>query len=138
MTGVMLALLGLLLPGLTMFFFAFAAMFTAAVVWLYPFALVWQLLFFTVLSLTFLCLQWILLQNWSSNVEIRGDDGADHEFSANPGDRGVVCVAISPPAQGWIKYEGRVWRAGADEEIEEGEIITVISRDGAVIHVEKV
>ncbi|WP_228855329.1 NfeD family protein [Desulfomarina profundi] len=47
-------------------------------------------------------------------------------------------MTIVPPAEGRIKYAGTFWRATADERIDEGEIISVVSQDGLVIHVEKV
>jgi membrane protein implicated in regulation of membrane protease activity len=50
----------------------------------------------------------------------------------------VVSSTIAPPGEGRIKCAGSSWRATADERIEEGEIVAVVSQQGLLIHVEKV
>ena len=45
---------------------------------------------------------------------------------------------IVPPAEGRIKCFGSSWRATADEQVEEGEIVMVVRQNGLVIHVERV
>jgi inner membrane protein len=44
----------------------------------------------------------------------------------------------APPAEGRVKYSGTSWRAIAEEEIEEGEIVTIVCQKNLVLQVEKV
>lgn len=136
--GVMLFFLELALPGFILFFFGLGAMITAFVAWLFPVAISWQLALFIVASL-------VSLFTLRGMIQRRFfDSGAEEEeqdvdiATATPGDRGVVCMGIFPPAEGRIKYSGSFWRATADEKIEDGEIISVVRQDGLIIHVEKV
>ena len=66
------------------------------------------------------------------------DAGDEDVVLVGTGERGVVVNAIQPPAEGRIKYSGSSWRATADEKIDEGEIISIVSQKGLVVHVEKV
>ena len=134
--GVMLFLLEMALPGFILFFFAVGSLLTALAAWLFPIDLVWQLALFIVASLVSLFSLRNLIQRRFLDTEAADDD--KDEPQARPGDKGVVCAAITPPAEGRIKYSGSFWRATADENIEEGEIISVVHQDGLIIHVEKV
>ena len=60
-------------------------------------------------------------------------DDIDQVVIAQPGEKGVVSVTISPPAEGQIKYSGSFWRATAEEEIEKGEIISIVKQDGLIV-----
>jgi membrane protein implicated in regulation of membrane protease activity len=133
--GVMLFLLELALPGFILFFFAIGSLLTALATWLFPIDLAWQLALFIVASLLSLLSLRKLVQRRLLDPET--DDDKD-DPRAQPGDRGVVCAAIAPPAEGRIKYSGSFWRATADENIADGEIISVVHQDGLIIHVEKV
>lgn len=138
MIGVMLFFLELALPGFVLFFFALGALVTALVSWLLPIAISWQLALFIVASLvSLLTLRGVIQRRFfDSGAE---DEEADKDVVlAAPGDRGVVSMGIFPPAEGRIKYSGTFWRATADENIEDGEVVSVIHQDGLVIHVEKV
>ncbi len=137
--GVMLFLLELALPGFVLFFFAAGALLTALVAWLVPTtSIALQLGLFIVTSLAALfILRGFLQQRFFASAPAR--DGVDVDAPlAAPGDRGVVCSTIAPPAEGRIKYAGSSWRATADERIEEGEIIAIVRQEGLIIHVEKV
>jgi inner membrane protein len=137
--GVMLFVLELVLPGFVLFFFAAGAMLTALVAWLVPAtSIAAQLGLFIVASLgTLLSLRGLIQKRFFAAAP--SADGEDIDIQrAVPGDRGVVCNTIAPPAEGRIKYSGSSWRATADERIEEGEIIAVVKQRGLVIHVEKV
>jgi len=134
--GVMLFLLELALPGFILFFFAVGSLLTALAAWLFPIDLAWQLALFIIASLLSLLTLRNLIQRRLLDSKTADDDKDDPQ--AQPGDKGVVCAAIAPPAEGRIKYSGTFWRATADEDIEEGEIISVVRQDGLIIHVEKV
>lgn len=137
--GVMLFVLELVLPGFVLFFFAVSAMATALLAWLLPTtAIVLQLGFFIAASLiTLFCLRGFIQKRFFSSAPAK--DGEDVDVQrALPGDKGVVCSTIAPPAEGRIKYSGSSWRATADERIEEGEIVAVVRQNDLIIHVERV
>lgn len=136
--GVMLFFLQLAVPGFVLCFFGFGALMTAFVAWLSPVNLVWQLVLFISTSLVPLLSLKNLIQNkyFSSTSEEEGEE-EDVPFAVS-GEKGVVSLTITPPAEGQIKYSGTFWRASADEKIEEGEIISIVCQKGLVMHVEKV
>ena len=140
--GVMLFFLEMAVPGFILFFFALGALATALVAWLTPVSIAWQLALFIAASLgSLLSLRGIIQRKFlaSAAVNEAGDEEPDEDVMlAVAGERGVVSMTITPPAAGQIKYSGTFWKATADEQIEEGEIISVVQQEGLVIHVEKV
>lgn len=138
--GVMLFFLEMAVPGFVLFFFALGALVTALVAWLTPVSVAWQLALFISASLvSLLSLRGVIQKKFLSSTSDAEDEEIDEDvFLAVAGERGVVSMTISPPAEGQIKYSGTFWKATADEQIEEGEIISVVKQEGLVIHVEKV
>lgn len=139
--GVMLFFLEMAVPGFILFFFGLGAFVTALVAWLTPISIAWQLALFIVTSLIALwSLRDIIQKKFlAPKLENEEGEGEDEDVIVPiAGEKGVVSMTISPPAEGQVKYSGTFWRATADEEIEEGEIIAVVRRKGIVIHVEKV
>lgn len=136
--GVMLFFLEMALPGFILFFFGLGAMITALVAWVLPIAISWQLALFIVTSLLSLFTLRGMIQKRFFDSETEEENDDVDVATATPGDRGVVCMGIFPPAEGRIKYSGSFWRATADEKIEDGEIVSVVHQEGLVIHVEKV
>ena len=138
--GVMLFFLEMAVPGFVLFFFALGALVTALVAWLTPVSVAWQLALFISASLISLfSLRGVIQKKFLSPTSEADDEEIDEDvFLAVAGERGVVSMTISPPAEGQIKYSGTFWKATADEKIGEGEIISVVQQEGLVIHVEKV
>jgi len=140
--GVMLLFLELALPGFILFFFGVGALITALATWLFPIAVSWQLALFIVASLLSLFTLRGLIQKRffdSAPKEGEGEEVGDRDVvMASPGETGVVCMGIYPPAEGRIKFAGTFWRATADEKIEDGETVAVVRQNGIVIHVEKI
>ena len=139
--GVMLFFLEMAVPGFVLFFFALGALCTALVAWLTPISVAWQLALFIGASLVSLLslrdmIQKKFLKTTSEDEEAEERD--EDVMLAVAGEKGVVSMTIAPPAGGQIKYAGTFWKATADEEIEEGEIISIVRQEGIVIHVEKV
>jgi membrane protein implicated in regulation of membrane protease activity len=139
----MLFFLEMAVPGFILFFFGLGAFVTALVAWLTPISIAWQLALFIVTSLSALwSLRDIIQKKFLApkGEDEEGEGGDEDEDVTVPiaGEKGVVSMTIAPPAEGQVKYSGTFWRATADEEIEEGEIIAVVRRKGIVIHVEKV
>lgn len=135
--GVVLFILELVLPGFILFFFALGAILVALITWMTSISIAWQLAIFIVASLLSLFSLRNLIQKQFFSKDDEEDEDEDIVLAA-PGDRGVVTSTIAPPAEGRIKYKGSFWRATAGEEIEEGEIISVVSQNNLVIHVERV
>lgn len=135
--GVMLFFLELALPGFILFFFALGALITALAAWLFSISIVWQLALFIVASLVSL----FTLRNFIQTRFLGSEDNTFEDPDvkiAVPGRQGVVSVAILPPGEGQIKYSGSFWRATAEEEIGEGEVVVIIKQDNLIVHVEKV
>jgi membrane protein implicated in regulation of membrane protease activity len=136
--GVMLFFLELAVPGFILFFFAVGALVTALAAWLSPISLAWQLaLFITASLVSLLSLRNLLQQRLNAPISAGEEEDQDVKLAV-AGEKGVVSMAITPPAEGRIKYSGTSWRAIADEKIEEGEIVAIVRQKGLVIHVEKV
>lgn len=138
--GVMLLVLEMALPGFVLFFFGLGALITSLVTYLFPISISWQLALFIAASLVSLfSLRNVIQRRFFKQPTGEEEDEVDEDVVlAVPGERGVVFMTIVPPGEGRIKYAGTFWRATADERIDEGEIISVVSQDGLVIHVEKV
>lgn len=136
--GVMLFFLELALPGFVLFFFAVGALITALAAWLTPISLAWQLGLFIVASLGSLFTLRDLIQKRFLDPQETDEKDVDDEMIAQAGEKGVVSIAIVPPAEGQIKFSGSFWRSTADEQIDEGEIISIVKQSGLIVHVEKV
>ncbi|MBW1636431.1 MAG: NfeD family protein [Deltaproteobacteria bacterium] len=133
--GVMLFFLELAVPGFILFFFGLGALLTSLAVYLFHLSLSWQLALFIIASLVAL----FSLRNIVQRQFIHPPAEEDLDIPlVTVGDRGVVTSRIDPPAEGRIRYSGTFWRAAAEEEIDEGEIISIVSQEGLIIHVERV
>jgi inner membrane protein len=139
--GVMLFFLEFAAPVFVLFFFALGALVTALFTWLFQIDLAWQLALFIVASLIpLLSLRNIIQKRLvgSSSATEESEEKDEDVLRAVPGEKGVVSVTIAPPAEGRVKYSGTSWRAIAEEEIEEGEIVTIVCQKNLVLQVEKV
>ncbi len=131
--GVACFLLEMALPGFIIFFFGVGAWVTAIVCWLMPVSLNSQLVIFLVSSLVTL----FALRGYAKKTFIGVDAKDDTAVSATLGDRAEVVEDIEPPAEGKISFSGISWRAIADEKIEKGSIVTIVSQDGLCMKVTK-
>ncbi len=138
MIGVMLLFLGLAVPGGILFFFGLGALVAALVAWLFQVNILCQLTLFMLTSLVPLFCLRKKFHNKLPALTSEGEEEKEEVMLAVFGEKGVVSSTITPPAEGKIKYSGALWRATADEIIEEGEIVSVISEKNLIIHVEKV
>lgn len=136
--GVMLFFLEMAVPGFILFFFGMGALVTAVAAWLTPISIAWQLALFICTSLIFVLGLRKLIRNTFFSPTVKEGEADLDVMRAVPGDKGVVSMAIVPPAEGRIKFSGTSWRASADEQIEEGEIVAVVYQKDLVIHVEKI
>jgi len=132
--GVTFFVLEMAVPGFILFFFGLAAWLTALGCYFFPWSVNTQLAVFLVLSLV--CL--FSLRGIARKVFIgaKKDEGDDTIF-ANGGEKCVVSTTISPPAEGQVKFSGTFWRAEANEEIEEGEVVEIVEQNNLLITVKK-
>jgi membrane protein implicated in regulation of membrane protease activity len=135
LTGVVLLLLELSMPGFVLFFFALGAWLTAGAAWFYDISLNTQILIFIVASVvSLLALRRFVKRAFGGGKT--GDAREDHA-QAEPGSRVVVVADIVPPQEGKIKYSGTTWRASAAERITAGEIAEIIEQEGLLMKVKR-
>ncbi len=143
--GVLLLLLEMGLPGFVLFFFGVGALVVAAALWLLPagsLPIVWQLgLFLAVSLLSLAALRGVVMRKFFAlpavDKKAQEEQGREDIIHAKPGEKAVVSQAIYPPAEGQLKFAGTFWRATADEPVEAGEVVAVVSQHQLVIHVKK-
>lgn len=137
--GVMLFFLEMAVPGFILFFFGLGALVTALTSWLSPISVAWQLALFISTSLVALLgLRNSIQTKLFAPAVKEGEEEDKDVMHAVPGEKGVVSMTITPPAEGRIKYAGTSWRASANEKIDEGEIVSIVYQKDLVIHVEKI
>ncbi len=125
-------LLEMALPGFIVFFFGVGAWVTAVACWLTPIGLNGQLALFLAGSVVSLfALRGLVRRTFLGS----SSHGEESNSIAQHGETAEVIEAIVPPAEGKIRYSGTLWRATAETEISKGEIVTILSQDGLVIHV---
>ncbi|PID76356.1 MAG: hypothetical protein CSB24_07050 [Deltaproteobacteria bacterium] len=125
----------LAVPAFVIIFFGLGAWITAALLLFTAVSINIQVVVFLASSL----LSLFILRKYLQNV-FTGDKkggGLDSALAVS-GEQAVVTEAIIPPAAGKIKYSGTNWQASADERIEEGEMVVIISQDGLQMKVEKI
>lgn len=125
-TGIVCFLLEMAIPGFVIFFFGVGAWITTLVCWIKPISLNAQLAVFLVTSLVSL----FTLRGFIKSTFLGGVTDEDEDVSVAVGEKAEVVEDIIPPAEGRISYSGTQWRALADETIEKGSIVTIISQDG--------
>lgn len=133
--GVVLFVMEMAVPGFILFFFGVAAWITALGCYLFSWTLNIQLAVFLVASLVSLFGLRTLVKKVFIGDE--KDDDAD-SIMAKGGEKCVVTTAIYPPAEGQVKFSGTFWRAEAEENIEEGEIIEILKQENLLMYVKKI
>ena len=134
LTGLVLLILEFALPGLIIAFFGVGAWIVALVCLITDIELNTQLIIFIIASvLSLLCLRkWlkgiflghaVSKQNLKENLE---------EFI---GQKAVVKEKIMPKSGGKVEFHGTNWLAQADEEIAEGAMVQIISKDNITLKV---
>ncbi len=133
--GIAFFLLEMFLPGFVLFFFGLGAWATALICWIVPdIGLNGQLGLFLLFSLLSLfALRGFVKRTFFGESQ---DNDLDRT-TVKGGESGVVSSSIVPPAEGKIKYGGTFWRAIADEAIDEGEVVTILSQDNLLMKVVK-
>jgi inner membrane protein len=132
--GVILFVMEMAVPGFILFFFGLAAWITAIGSYFFDWSINIQLSVFLVASLGSL----FGLRRFVQKVFI-GDSKEDGQdtIMAQGGEKCTVTVAISPPAEGQVKFAGTFWRATAEEAFKEGEVVIIEKQEELLITVKK-
>lgn len=123
--GFVFVFLELFLPGFILLFFAIGCLVTTLIVLIWDLNLALQILIFTGVSVTSL----LLLRNWMMQT-FRGASDSLHEqdFDDFPeGEHVQVLKTITPDKNGRIMYRGSTWEAAAEEIIESGETVEIVT-----------
>jgi membrane protein implicated in regulation of membrane protease activity len=122
--------------GFVIFFFGFGAFIVAILTWGGVIhSPVIQLLIFICSSL--LCL--FLFRNWISSVFKGKISGKNQSVDNIIGEKAIVVIEISPNSiSGKVEYNGTMWQAQSENDIEKGAVVEIISRDNLILKVKPV
>jgi len=137
LTGILLLILELLLPGLIVCFFAAGAIVVAIVCLLADVSLNTQLLIFIVVSVSSL----LLLRRWLKGVflgHVLATQNGRLNIEEFVGQRAIVKEKILPKVGGKVEFHGTDWVAIADQEIAEGAVVEIIDKDNLTLRVKAV
>ncbi len=134
LTGLVMLILEFALPGLIIAFFGVGAWIVALVCLITDIELNTQLIIFIICSvLSLLC-----LRKWLKGIFL-GHIGSKQNLKENLdefiGQKAVVKEKIVPKAGGKVEFHGTNWLAQADEEIAEGAMVQIISKDNITLKV---
>ncbi|MFP4459866.1 MAG: NfeD family protein [Candidatus Zixiibacteriota bacterium] len=137
--GILFLFLEFAVPGVILFFFGSGALLTAILSWIGILdSLPGQMLFFIASSVILL----ITLRRYLKNTfmgRAKGNTNNRGEMSEFIGKRGKVIRRIVPDSSGGrIKFKGTDWNAEADETIEVGKFVRIISYDNITLKVEPI
>lgn len=138
--GILLAVSEFAVPGLVIVFFGIGALVTAGVTWFTEPSLTVQIGIFAAASVASLligrrCCRGVL--RGQTFRRAASDEDIETASDALIGATGRVTGAIRPPESGRVAVRGSDWSATADEPLEPGATVRVVSRDGIVIHVKQ-
>lgn len=134
-SGAVLMVLELAIPGVFLCFLGAAAIVNGLIVWLLPeCSLTIQLLVFAALSCALLwsCRHWIPR---IFKGKILADE-SDVDSDAVAGAAAVVVETIRPDAPGIVEFRGTRWNAVSDREIAVGTQVKVKRRNNLVLEIE--
>jgi len=134
LVGLVLLIFEFILPGLIIAFFGVGAWVVALVCLITDVGINTQLIIFIIASvLSLLC-----LRKWLKGIFL-GHTGSKQNLKENldefVGQRAVVKKKIVPKVGGKVEFHGTNWLAQADEEIAEGVMVEIISKDNITLKV---
>ena len=134
LVGLVLLIMEFILPGLIIAFFGVGAWIVALVCLITDIGINTQLIIFIIASvLSLLC-----LRKWLKGIFL-GHTGSKQNLKEKldefVGQRAVVKKKIVPKAGGKVEFHGTNWLAQADEEIAEGVMVQIISKDNITLKV---
>ena len=133
-TGILLILSELIVPGFIVIFFGLGALLAAAVAFLTDTGVVTQGYIFIIASLLSLIIgRRYFRKTLHGKCEVAHGDADDDGLV---GAVGTVTHAINPPQGGRVDVRGSEWKAIADHPIEAGTTVTVIAKDNITLTVQ--
>ena len=134
LVGLVLLIFEFILPGLIIAFFGVGACVVALTCLFIDIGINTQLIIFIIASvLSLLC-----LRKWLKGIFL-GHTGSKQNLKENldefVGQKAVVKKKIVPKAGGKVEFHGTNWLAQADEEIAEGVMVQIISKDNITLKV---
>ncbi len=134
LVGLVLLIFEFILPGLIIAFFGVGAWVVALVCLITDIGINTQLIIFIIASvLSLLC-----LRKWLKGIFL-GHTVSKQNLKENldefVGQKAVVKEKIVPKAGGKVEFHGTNWLAQADEEIAEGVMVEIISKDNITLKV---
>ena len=134
LVGLVLLILEFILPGLIIAFFGVGAWIVALVCLITDIGINTQLIIFIIASvLSLLC-----LRKWLKGVFL-GHTVSKQNLKENldefVGQKAIVKKKIVPKVGGKVEFHGTNWLAQADEEIAEGVMVQIISKDNITLKV---
>ncbi|MCP4613605.1 MAG: NfeD family protein [Planctomycetes bacterium] len=134
LVGLVLLIFEFILPGLIIAFFGVGAWVVALVCLITDIGINTQLIIFIIASvLSLLC-----LRKWLKGIFL-GHTGSKQNLKEKldefVGQKAVVKKKIVPKVGGKVEFHGTNWLAQADEEIAEGVMVEIISKDNITLKV---
>lgn len=128
---VIFLILEIFTPAMIFVGFSIGALFSGGVAYFAPDAYYWQIGVFIIVSLALLPLTRKFATGISTEPPSKSNIDAMIDGVA------LVTKKIDPDLGGSVKFEGEVWRATANEEIEEGAKVVIKSVTGTKLNVER-
>lgn len=135
--GFVLLMLEFALPGLIIFFFGVGAWIAALVCWVAHVSFNVQMAIFLVASV----LSLVVLRNWLKGIfygHIENTQELTEEMKEFVGECAQVVEAIGIKKHGKVEIHGTRWAAQADQDIAEGDTVTVLSKDNLTLTVKPI
>lgn len=135
--GAALMILELVSPGFVVFFFGLAAA-TTGVLRMFigdGFSTTWQIFSFALFSVVYL----VFLRRLVKKVFLGNTETSQSNFENDfPGKIAVVTERINPPLAGRVILGDSEWTATAENAIEKGVNVRIVSRDNLTLKVEEI
>ena len=140
LVGLVMLFLEFVLPGLIIFFFGVGAWIVAALCFTSTYvhgSINVQLVIFLLSSI----LSLVILRKWLKGI-FHGHTDMEQDLMKDMedyiGQRAVVIAKITPNKVGKVEFHGTNWNAEADEEIEEGVSVEIVSKDNITFKVKSI
>lgn len=134
LAGFGLLFMELLTPGLIIFFFGMGALLVGILCFFVSIPLPLQLLLFVVSSVCFL----LALRKWAKRVFMGRETERSGRDLNSPfaGSEAVVIAGAQPGRPGRVELNGTEWRAVAETELKEGQIVRVTGQESLTLKVD--
>lgn len=135
-TGILLCVIELFVPGLIIFFFGIGALVTGLICMIVDVPPGLQIILFVAISLMSLIL---LRKKFTQIFQGKMSDISPNEMEDEfVGKRGIVVKAINLNKPGKVDFRGTTWIAESDSLIEEDEPVEIISKKNITLTVKKI